>query len=114
MRTALTLDQAKAQVQLLLEAQPGNEGWECRIHLWWEGRFNEAPPCVGVRIAEISFVKDNAGASWMAVQPEVLGILAAAERCIIERMVCTCDEEVWDDEIAEADWRLRECLKEPR
>lgn len=111
----MNLDQAKAQVQLLLEAQPGNEGCECTIELWWGGKLSEAPACVGVRISEISFTRGTYGSSYMAGAPACLGVIAAAERCIIERMVCTCSDAEWAAEIADADWRLLELLnpKEP-
>lgn len=119
MRQAQTLDQAKAEVEAVIKAAHVKAGGhlddEVTIYLWWEGCLPDAPPCVGVRIAELSFSRDlpngTCGSSYMACEPAALGVIAAAERAIIERMVCTCSDEEWDHEVEDADWRLVELLK---
>jgi hypothetical protein len=118
MRTAMTLEQAKAEVcDLLRDLEGTDPETKIEIHLWFDGSFVDAPPCVGVRVDEVSFVSyppggGMCGASWMGAQPEVLGIFAAIERCIIERMFPCYSEEEWDNEVADADWRLKFIIKE--
>ena len=113
MRTEQTLHEAKAEVALLVHkllSLPLDV--ETTIVLWWDGDLLKAPACVGIRVAEVSCSNGSGGFSWMAGEPEALGIVAAVERCIIERMSCTCEDETWDDEVRDADWRLSVLLKE--
>lgn len=112
MRTAMTLAQAKnAVVDVLRELLSPDGAARVNIYLWWDGDEEKYPPCVGIRVAEVSVGFGNAGYSWTAGVPDNLGVIAAVERCLIERMVCICDEGMWDDEVRDADWRLSELLK---
>lgn len=110
-RKAMTLADAKQEVeQLIKRLTESSEATEVKIHLWWEDNEKEMSACVGVRISEISWIEQKGsgicGSTCFAGSPESLGFVAAAERCIIERMVCTCSDDDWDSEIKEADWRL--------
>ena len=112
MRTAMSLAQAKDEVTALLRSMLHvGDATSVTIYLWWDGDTSKAPPCVGIRVAEISVSQGNGGCSWMAGQPDNLGVIAAVERCLIERMACTCDAGTWDDEVRDADWRLSELLQ---
>jgi len=115
-RKARTLAEAKQEVEALVHRLSDSaKDTEVKIHLWWEDQQEKAPACVGVRIAEISWVTQHGsgicGSSCFAGSPESLGFVAAAERCIIERMICTVDDKDWDNEIADADWRLKLLLE---
>lgn len=110
-----TLDEAMTEVIEVIRMATGtNAKTRIDIYLWWGGQFDKAPPCVGVRVAELSWSRQTSvgmsGSAVMQCEPGSIGLLAAIERCIIERMVDTAEDQ--DAEIADADWRLCELLKE--
>lgn len=114
-RQALSLEEAKKEVEKLIHGLSDSTAeTDVTIHLWWEDHQEKAPSCVGVRISEISWVTQAdasiCGSSCFAGSPESLGLVAAAERCMIERMICTADDKNWDNEIKDADWRLQMLL----
>jgi hypothetical protein len=117
-RQALTFEQAANEVKAKVsELFPVEQYGTVEFHFWWNGDFTPKakrtmPACIGVRLAEMSFVSGNSGCSFLGVEPENLGMFAAIERAIIERMVCTFDEEHWDQEVQDADWRLEQLLKQ--
>lgn len=121
MREAMNLQDAKAEVARLLKDEAVKRGdhadTEVSIELWWDGDLEIAPKCIGVRVAEVSFIKrfegGMCGGSIMQCDPSCLDAIAAVERAIIERMVCTLNDESWAQEINDADWRMFETVFKP-
>lgn len=107
----MELQQALEEVQELIRR-------ECKVDadasvelVLWENDSQH----VGIRVTEISVSRKDEGAyigwSIMACEPLSLGVIAAAERCVIER-VAPGDPQRQEEEIGDADWRLHVLLKE--
>lgn len=116
-----TLPQAIEEVKaLFLERAKREAPWEeCELVLWYDGAPLLVPHPVGVRVAEVTVTASAAqpkpgqhhagtiGASWMQDDADTFAVCAAAERCIIERMVTTASsDERQEAEVEIADRRL--------
>lgn len=72
-------------------------GWEPEI-IYWEAPYRE----IGVRVSEVSGVRQNAGFAWMQSDEESWPVLMAVERYILELAFIGEDVDVLEDALRRA------------
>ena len=83
------------KVEKFIASLPQTEGWDVSVYTWPDTKT------YGIRVAEVSLVKGNIGASWMQSDKDGGTVCFYAERLAIEYLNGEVGEDA-ENEIADA------------